>query len=600
MADNKVHILSEDLTNKIAAGEVVDRPASIVKELIENSIDAGADEITVVLKKGGKQLIQIVDNGLGMSREDVILAIQRHTTSKISSYDDLHNIQTLGFRGEALASIASISMMEVKTIPRGESAGTVVRIDGGVVEEVADAGGAAGTSVSVKNVFYNTPARRKFLKTDETEYRQILHVFQRFALAYFDIRFVLYHNDQKIYDMAPAEPDIRLIDVLGNRYKNQIVRVEDKSAVMEIWGFVGKQDVAKKSRGDQYLFLNGRFIQNRALNHAVISSYGSILPRGEFPLYALFLELDPRRVDVNVHPSKMEVKFADERLIYGLVRNAVKRALSSHNMIPDFMPEMDIAPQPIKKEPQTFLAQQTTIPLYEMHPISRPQMGIQSQESSAIPTHVQISEEMNEQQRQREHALPVSEKKYERPNVWQIHNQYILSEIKSGLIIIDQHVAHERILYEKALRAFEQSKPASQQLLFPQVVELTPEEFSYLEEMLPFLEKVGFVIKGFGGNTVVIEGVPAEIKIGSPENILSEIIDEYIENKDTSLDVRDNVAKSYSCKMAIKKGESLTREEMNLLIDQLFATQSPYFCPHGRPVIVNLSLDELDKRFGRI
>ncbi len=598
MAKNIVHILSEDLTNKIAAGEVVDRPASIVKELIENAIDAGADEITIVLKNGGKQLIRIVDNGLGMSREDVILAIQRHTTSKISTYDDLHNIRTLGFRGEALASIASISMMEIKTVPRGESSGTFIRIDGGVVEEVADAGGAPGTSVSVKNVFYNTPARRKFLKTDETEYRQILHVFQRFALSYFDIRFVLYHNDQKIYDLAPSDPEIRLVDVLGNRYKNQLVRVEDKSAVMQIWGFVGKQDVTKKSRGDQYLFLNGRFIQNRALNHAVVSSYGSILPRGEFPLYVLFLELDPRRVDVNVHPSKMEVKFADERLIYGLVRNAVKRALSSQQVIPDFMPEMDIAPQPIKKNNETYLAQQTTIPLYEMHPISQPQMGLQRRTSGQTDTQEQLSREIA--QRQQDPATPRGEQKYERPNVWQIHNQYILSEIKSGLIIIDQHVAHERILYEKALQAFEQSSPGSQQLLFPQVVELSPEEFSYLEEMLPFLEKVGFIIKGFGGNTVVIEGVPAGMKIGNPETILSEIIDEYITNKDASLDIRDNVAKSYSCKMAIKKGEPLTREEMNLLIDQLFATQSPYFCPHGRPVIINLSLEELDKRFGRI
>ena len=598
MARNRIHILSEELTNKIAAGEVVDRPASIVKELIENALDAGADEITIVLKNGGKQLIQVVDNGIGMTREDTILAIQRHTTSKIATYDDLHNIQTLGFRGEALASIASISKMEIKTIPRGEASGTLLRIDGGVVEDVADVGGVPGTSVSVKNVFFNTPARRKFLKSDEAEYRQILNVFQRFALGYFETRFVLYHNDQKIYDLPPAKPEIRVVDVLGKRYADKLVNVEDNNAVMQIWGFVGKQDATKKSRGDQYLFLNGRYIQNRALNHAVVSSYGSILPRGEFPLYVLFLEIDPRRVDVNVHPSKMEVKFADERLIYSLVRNAVKRALSSQQVIPDFAPDLDIVPQEIKRNHEEYFAHQTKIPLYEPPAQPKPTMGIQTFAGTQQGEAKEIAHEMMSKSQQQPAVSP--EKKYERANVWQIHNQYILSEIKSGLIIIDQHVAHERILYEKALKAFEQSKPASQQLLFPQVVELTPEEFSYLEEMLPFLEKVGFIIKGFGGNTVIIEGVPAEIKISNLETVLSEIIDDYVENKDNSLDIRDNVAKSYSCKMAIKKGEPLTREEMNLLIDQLFATQSPYFCPHGRPVIINLPLEELDRRFGRI
>ena len=588
MAKTKVRILPEELTNKIAAGEVVDRPASIVKELIENSIDAGADEITVVVKQGGKSLIQVVDNGTGMSREDTILAIQRHTTSKISTYDDLHNIQTLGFRGEALASIASVSRLEIKTIPKEKIAGTYLRMEGSVVEEVTDIGGPRGTSVSIKNIFFNTPARRKFMRSDEAEYRQILNVFQRYALAYFNVSFSLYHNDQKVYDLKPSDPEIRLLDVLGKRYKDNLVKVEDKGTVLKIWGFVGKQDTAKKTRGDQYLFLNGRYIVNRALNHAIISSYGTILPRGEFPMYALFLEIDPRRIDVNVHPSKMEVKFADERLIYSLVRAAVKRALSSEEVIPSLSPMPNIEPQPILEPREDLLALQTTIPLYEQHPVAPKAPGIEIIETS-------------EEKEQRESVEQIKkEEKYERLNVWQIHNQYIVSEIKSGLIIIDQHVAHERILYEKALRDFDKSNPASQQLLFPHVVDLTPEEFSYLKDVLPFLEKVGFIIKGFGGNTVVVEGVPSGIKIRNPETILNEIIDEYKKNKGESIDIRDNVAKSYSCKMAIKKGEPLTRDEMNMLIDQLFATQSPYFCPHGRPVIINISLEELDKRFGRI
>lgn len=588
MAINKVRILPEELTNKIAAGEVVDRPASIAKELIENSIDAGCDEITIILKHGGRTLLQIVDNGTGMSREDAILAVQRHTTSKISNFDDLHNIRTLGFRGEALASIASICRMEVKTVFKDAASGTQLIIDGGVVEDVSDIGGVRGTSISVKNVFYNTPVRKKFLKSDEAEYRQILNIFQRFALGYFDITFKLYHNDQLIYDLKPSTPEIRLVDVLGKRYKENFVKVEDKGTLLQIWGYIGKKDTAKKTRGDQYLYLNGRYIVNRALNHAILSSYGSIIPRGEFPLYAIFLDIEPRRIDVNVHPSKMEVKFADERLIYSLVHSAIKRALSSAQIIPALSTAHKIFPSDIHSQSSNAMAQQTAIPLYESEflPARAPGIEIRQPLSPTKPETPEVT------------AQPY--KKYERQNVWQIHNQYIVSEIRSGLIIIDQHVAHERILYEKTLKEFETSKPASQQLLFPHLVELSPEEYSYLKEILPFLERVGFVIKGFGGNTVVIEGVPSGMKIYKPETILNEIIDEFKQNKSNSIDVRDNLAKCYSCKMAIKKGEPLTLDEMNNLIDQLFATQSPYFCPHGRPVIINVTLEELDKRFSRI
>ncbi|MCI0496366.1 DNA mismatch repair endonuclease MutL [candidate division KSB1 bacterium] len=587
MQINKIKILSEDLANKIAAGEVIDRPASIVKELVENAIDAGSDEITVILKNGGKTLIQVADNGTGMTREDAILAIQRHTTSKIDTYDDLHNIKTLGFRGEALASIASVSRMELKTIPQKQSSGTLLKLEGGTVEDISDVGGTRGTSVTVKNLFYNTPARRKFLKSDETEYRYILNVMQRFTLPYFQISFTLYHNDQKIYDLKPATPEIRLVEVLGNRYREKYVRVEDKGTLLQIWGFIGNKDSAKKSRGDQFLFLNGRYIINRALNHAVTSSYGTIIPAGEFPMYSLFMEIDPRRIDVNVHPSKMEVKFADERLVYDLLRSSVRRSLSSQQIIPSLSKtSYSVEPRALTPSLDNVYPKQTAIPFYEITPSAERRIDF----DTAPP---QSSERLQSL------SMPVREAKYERTSVWQVHNQYIVSQIKSGLIVIDQHVAHERILYEQALRNFERSKPASQQLLFPQVVDLTPEEFSHIMEILPFLEKIGFVIKGFGGNTIVLEGVPSGLKISKPDTIINDIIDEYNKNKNNSLDARDNVAKSYACKMAIKKGDSLTRDEMNLLIDQLFATQSPYFCPHGRPVIVTLSLDELDKRFGR-
>lgn len=591
---NKIKILSEELTNKIAAGEVVDRPASIVKELIENSIDAGADKITVIVKDGGKSLIQVVDNGTGMSREDAILSIQRHTTSKISTYDDLHNIHTLGFRGEALASMASVSRMELRTKLQGQAEGTLLKIDGGVITDVSAVGEVRGTSVAVKNLFFNTPARRKFLKHDETEYRYILNVINRFSLSYFQIEFTLFHNDQKIFELKPNSPKERLLEVLGSRYAGKIVELKDEANLIRVSGFIGKQDCTKKSRGDQYLFLNGRYIVNRALNHAVISAYGTIIPRGEFPLYVIFLEIDPRHIDVNVHPTKMEVKFADEKLAYEIVRKAVKQVLSSAQIIPQF----DLTPQgeflPAKKFKPASGAQ-TYMPLSEFQrgkPFTYEQIfQLQPKEEAIIAPKEELKPASPEEKE------PVKSY-FERTNVWQIHNQYIISEIKSGIIVIDQHVAHERILYERALQSFSKQNPASQQLLFPLVVDLTPENYSYLNEILPFLERLGFVIKGFGGHTVVIEGIPSGLKSGN-ESILNEIIDEYKANKNNSLDIRDNVAKSYSCKTAIKAGDKLSLAEMNALIDQLFATQSPYFCPHGRPVIINIPLDELNKRFGR-
>ncbi|MBN1154064.1 DNA mismatch repair endonuclease MutL [candidate division KSB1 bacterium] len=582
----KIKVLSEDLTNKIAAGEVVDRPAAVAKELLENSIDAGSDKITIILKDGGKALIQIVDNGTGMDREDAILSLQRHTTSKIFTYDDLHNIHSLGFRGEALASIASISRIELKTTTQKQTAGTLVRIDGGVIEDVSTTAGVRGTSIAVKNIFYNTPARRKFLKSNDAEYRYILNTLSRFTIYYHQIEFMLYHNDQLIFHYKPSAQSERLIEVLGARYQDKVIELNDSSTFVKISGYIGKQDASKKSRGNQYLYLNGRYIVNRSLNHAIVSAYGTIIPRDEYPLYVIFLELDPRRVDVNVHPSKMEVKFSDERLIYSILRSTVSKALASAHIIPHF----------------TFKEADEAINLVRGVQTHMPLQGYESSRSYDIGQFISPDKPIGQPDPINSRAESQTKEEssfFERKNVWQIHNQYIISEIRSGIIIIDQHVAHERILYERALHNFEKRKPSSQQLLFPIIQELTPEDYSILNEILPYLEHLGFVIKGFGGNTVVIEGVPGDLKLGNEETILAEIIDEFKKNMNNSLDLRDNLAKSFSCKSAIKAGDKLTLTEMNMLIDQLFATQSPYFCPHGRPIIINISIDELNKRFHR-
>jgi len=562
-----IRILPESLINKIAAGEVVDRPASVVKELVENSIDAGGDRISVIIREGGKSFIQVVDNGTGMSQEDALLSFERHSTSKISTPEDLENIRTLGFRGEALASIASVSRVEMRTKRDEDTEATLLRLEGGVLKDMAKTGGNRGTSVVVKNLFFNTPARRKFLKSAQTEFRHILNVMNRFILAYWEVAFTLINEGREVYNLRKADLVKRIKDLFGERYSDNIIGFYREGRGIRVSGYVGNMDTFRKSRGEQFIFLNRRFIQHKGLNHAVLSAYGSSLPQGAFPFYALFLDIDPRRADVNVHPTKIEAKFSDESLVYSLVYSAVKEALSSERVIPQLK---------VMKREEVKMKK-------EMPVEGSLSLDFQERETDAMTR--SISQERREA------------RKFDQVNLWQLHNKYILSQIKSGLTIIDQHLAHERILYEKALNCFKGQKPSSQQLLFPQAVQLSPEDYYLLMEIQLYLEKLGFIVKDFGGNTVVVEAVPAEFRRANEEKILLDIIDDYKKNK--GLDVKEDVAKSYACKAAIKAGEKLTLEEMNSLVDQLFATRNPYFCPHGRPIIVNISLEEIDRRFLR-
>ncbi|MFQ5706767.1 MAG: DNA mismatch repair endonuclease MutL [bacterium] len=580
--NNKIKILPENLTNKIAAGEVVDRPASVIKELVENSIDAGATEITVILKDGGRALMQVVDNGSGMSQEDLLLAFQRHATSKIHSLEDLERISTLGFRGEALASIASVSRVEAKSVVQGASEGSVVRIEGGTMDGIEASGGNSGTSVAVKHIFYNTPARRKFLRATRTEYRQILNVMHRFLLAFPEIAFTLVEEGELVYELPAHGIEERIRAVLGERVQKNLLAIENEGHI-NITGFVGNQDLMRRSRGDQYLFLNKRYFVNKSLNYAVVSAYGEILARGYYPVYIINLALDPEQVDVNVHPAKMEVKFANDNLIFSSLRGAIKRALSSGAVVPHISSFRSTAPNVTPAIPAD-------------------QIGFQfgKVQKQPSPSVWPVENDSETVQPAYERQPPLQERhSYERTNVWQIHNKYILSQIKTGLIIIDQHVAHERILYEQALENFEQGKPCSQQLLFPQIIELSAENYVLFLEMLPFLERIGFIVKAFGKNTVMLEGVPSGIKISDDEKVLLNILDEYKRGKRENIEIRDNVAKSYACHSAIRAGEPLTLAAMNALIDQLFSTKEPYFCPHGRPVLINIPLDELDRRFRR-
>lgn len=580
---SKIKILPENLTNKIAAGEVVDRPASVVKEIIENSIDSGADDITIILKEGGKQLIQILDNGDGMNESDLILAFQRHATSKIFTYDDLINIHTLGFRGEALASIASVAHIEAKSVPLGEKSGHSVQIEGGVMSDIEIAAGNHGTSIAVRNLFYNTPARRKFLKTTGTEYRRILDVLNRFYLSHPEISFTLVNEEEVIHELSKQSLETRIGSVMGARVQQNVIEISNDGPV-KIHGFIGNTDIIRRSRGDQYLFYNRRYFISKNLNYAVAMAYGEVLPRGTYPVYLAFIEMPAQEVDVNVHPTKMEIKFANDALIFSSLRSSVKRALTSGKVVPEFTPwrgyesgeqRQNFTPTSFQPNPgmfaQGFENAATQQDSLQGNFLQQPELG--SSHKTGIP--------------------------YERTNIWQVHNKYIISQIKSGLIVVDQHAAHERILYEKALRAFETRSPSSQQLLFHQIIELSQTDYATMLEMIPFLEHIGFVIKAFGKNTVAVEGVPSGVKISDDEKILLSIIDEYKREKRDNSEIRENVAASFACHSSIRAGDSLTLEEMNALIDQLFASDEPYFCPHGRPVIIHISLDELDKRFKR-
>jgi DNA mismatch repair protein MutL len=566
---NKIHILPEHVMKRIAAGEVVERPASVVKELVENAIDAGASSITVILKGSGLELIQVVDDGEGMTETDALVCCQRHATSKIACAEDLEEITTLGFRGEALASIGSVSRMVITTRTEADSEATQVYLENSQIQEVQKVAAPKGTSISVKELFASVPARRKFLKRPPTELRHTVGMLRRMALSHPTASFMLFVENDKIMDVRNESSRNRVRALWGEEKAARLIPVLKQISAVSIEGFISRPDDASKNRDDQFFFLNRRTIQNKSLSHAVVSAYGTRIRPGEFPAFVLFLEMDPKRFDANVHPTKIEVRFADERFLYDVLRKTVEETLRS----PETITEFQLIPG--KKGESAFRRP-------SIHPVDYGQLSLAVQ---SVP-----SSDLEQSERSRGS---------EEPLFWQIHNRYILSQIKSGLTLIDQHVAHERVLYEKALRAIQEKSGSSQQLLFPTTVQLNQEDMLALTEILAFLEKIGFGLKDFGKNTVVIESVPVDVKAGREKELLLEIIDYYKQAPVSGGLVWDKVAKAYACKSAIKAGEKLSQVEMALLVDQLFATKDPYFCPHGRPVVVKVSIEEIDKRFGR-
>jgi len=591
-----IKALSEDLQNKISAGEVVERPSSVVKELIENSLDADASKIIIVVEKGGHKTIQVRDNGSGISKEELPFAIKRFHTSKIYTTEDLFSIDTLGFRGEALASIASVSEMSiVSRIKKGD--GYELPISDGKAGKVQPAADIGGTEITIRNLFYNTPARKKFLKTPRTELRKIVDVVRSFGLAFPEVEFKLIADNRDVFHVQPEPLESRIDAMLDPTYSRNLLPLNINKGDYAFSGFVGNLNLVRSRPGEQYFFLNRRFIKDRLMNRAVYNAFESLVKRGEFPFFVLNLTLPFNQIDVNVHPMKTEVRFKDEWRLFHLLKSSVTDALSE---ILETIPGFDTSFQ------QNSSIQPGT-PNYNNL--------FQKQGSSTIETNQNqniidfnknesLSPSQSDIIRAKDYVSrlvdsPIEDSGISIENIWQVHKKYIISEINSGLVIIDQHVAHERILYEDALKAFESTSMASQTLLFPEKLEFSPDDFDGLLDVLPYLEKIGFKIKKEDESSIRIDAIPSEMAIGNERDVIREILDNFLNERKKYSSFQEGLAAMFACKAAIKAGDSLAREEMQELVNRLFSTKHPYYCPHGRPIIVQMSLDELDGRFER-
>jgi DNA mismatch repair protein MutL len=612
-----IQLLPDSVANQIAAGEVVQRPASAVKELVENAIDAGADKIQLILKDAGKSMIQVIDNGCGMSITDARMSFERHATSKIRKAEDLFAIRTMGFRGEAMASIAAIAQVELKTRRHEDELGSCIFIEGSEVLSQEACSANPGTSISVKNLFYNTPARRNFLKSNPVEMRHIIDEFQRLALPHPQVFFTLHHDGQEVYHLPATMLKQRIIHLFGRDYNERLVPVDEDTSVIKLHGFVGKPEFARKTRGEQFFFVNNRFIKDAYLNHAVLMAFKELLPEDTYPLYVLFIDIDPAKIDINVHPTKTEIKYQDEQTIYVIVRSAVKRSLGRYNITPSLDFEQDnsigqlVTPKPLEEIVAPGISFNPDFnPFNTDKKIEREIPFLRTSgeyRSSPIPQNwdtlyaISKKEATLQHEIHEEKSIVADDQDISKPGerqLFQLHNRFILSPIKSGFMVINQQAAHERILYERFLQQLQNHSGLSQQSLFPQSVTLNSSDFELLKELLPDIRALGFDIREFGKNTVVVEGIPADLNNIGEHELLEQLLESYKNNQAIlKLDKRDSLARSLARNAATKAGTKMSLEEMNLLIDQLFACQMPNLALNGKLVITTFTLNELLERF---
>lgn len=618
-----IHLLPDSVANQIAAGEVIQRPSSAVKELLENAIDAKSTIINLLITDAGRTLIRIIDNGIGMSETDARMCFERHATSKIKYAHDLFQIRTMGFRGEAMASIAAIAQVDLKTKREEDPLGVQIEIEGSVMKSQINCQTSTGTNISVKNLFFNVPARRNFLKSDSIEFKHIIEEFQRVAIAHPEITFSLHHNASKIFHLEKGTLRQRLVGIFGDSYNERLVPLQEDTTIVNVTGFIGKPQHARKTRGEQFFFVNNRFIKSAYLHHAVQNAYNQLLPKDTFPFYCINMEIDPKNIDVNIHPTKTEIKFEDERSVYTIIRSAVKQSLGKYNITPslDFEQEVSIelpstkTREGILLNPPTIKINKNYNPFVEenkrqerknhlssSNPLEAiPTISKKSHDKSTVPNRdfnfletihsnekiIQSKFELND-----EKPITIS---------FQLYNKYIVTHTKTGLIILDQQAAHERILYEHFIEKLHKQQQISQQQLFPQTFELSKGDALLLKELNNDLNALGFDINEFGNNTFIIHGIPPDATNTNVVDLLEKLIDDYKQSKGAESELAtlriEAIAKTMAKNICIKSGQSLTQEEMHHLIDSLFGCATPYTTPSGKPTITTISIEQLEKKF---
>ena len=605
-----IQLLPDHVANQIAAGEVVQRPASVVKELLENAIDANATTIKLLVKNAGKVLIQVIDDGKGMSVTDARLSFERHATSKIKVADDLFNLNTKGFRGEALASIAAIAHVEMKTKQALDELGTLLYVEGSVFTSQDVIATPNGTSIAVKNLFFNIPARRNFLKSDTVEFRHIIDEFQRVVLAHPSINFSMYHNGSDLFNLLKGNFRQRVVNTFGGKTNEKLVPVEETTEVLAISGFVGKPEYSKKSRGEQFFFVNNRFIKSPYLNHAITSAFEGLLQPGRHPSYFLNLQVCPRSIDINIHPTKTEIKFDDEQTMYAILRAAVKHSLGQFSIAPvlDFERDKNL------DTPYEFNGAQASHPKVEVDRAFNPFSKAHSETSSYTKPASQSWEGLYVGLESKSNTDNFSQVSYESDEMtssifddstdrkvqktFQLHNKYIINTIKSGMVVIDQNRAHERILYEDYLRKTTVNEAVSQQLLFPLQLNLSTSGISILKELQQALETTGFVFSTFTDQSVELTGLPVGVKESDVSSVFDQLIHD-IENEvpDVNFSISDLLSKSLAKSLAIKNGKKLERQEQEYIVNTLFSCKEPTVSPSNKTIFTTIKVDELDKKF---
>lgn len=591
-----IHLLSDDIANKIAAGEVVVRPAAVVKELLENAIDAGADDIQLIIKDGGKSLIQVVDNGKGMSVTDARMAFERHATSKINHIDDLFSIQTMGFRGEALASIAAVSKVELKTKLHEHDLGTKIMIEGSdfIDQEACQSG--PGTSISVKSLFYNVPARRKFLKSESVETRHVIEEFTRIALAWPGVKMSLFNNDKETYRLPAENLHRRIAHLFGKKQEERIVKVEEETDIVTVEGFIGKPEFAKKSKGEQYFFVNNRFIKSAYLNHAVYKAYDDFIEKSQYPLYVLKLTIDAEKIDVNVHPSKHEVKFEDERNIYAIVSASVRHALSKFSITPT----LDFEADPAFNRHEFFQNPAQGKTLIE-NKVSKEQSTFLKREAGSAHQNKNWEElytfSAQEEQKIEETAQQKSTSSQPAGQSFvQVNLRYILVQEENGFLLIDQRRAHQRIIYESILQSLQAKGFPSQKLLFPETIEVTAQQMENFNELKDQINQLGFELEEFGATTIIAHASPSEIQISNIQEFLESLLTE-LEHSDDYSKSHEMLARHLALYGAIRHGQKLNMEEMQAMFRQLMLCSQPNYGIRKDKTMLQYKFEDLQKAF---